>query len=252
MCNNISSFPFHSLLSIVYSYIFYLANLTSFCYEFLCFAWATEQAKKYLLPFFRISAYYFHCFSNSFHCWPRVLSVLLLLLLCFLCLCLRIYLCIYTCTYIYEHIWTCMSYIICLHRYIYPPYACFFNLYVPIRLSWILLYGAPSEKKCLFSCSESWGTLDFPSHVMATSPSCLPLFNIQYALSSEMEKLCILNASNPKRHVPLFIPRFSLSFFLPFSLLPIVKTLKNTRTRVLATKWKNTHTYTCNLYREYP
>lgn len=89
------------------------------------------------------------------------------------------------------------------------PYvdACFFNLYVPIRLSWILLYDAKEVsneqhqekqekqwKKCLFSCSESYVAFLFLLFLPA-----LPLFNIQYALSSEMEKLCILNANNPER-----------------------------------------------------
>jgi len=126
--------------------------------------------------------------SCHFSAFPRIIFIVFHRVSLFVCHC-----CCHCLHCLFANLFMCM-YMPFIHVQSHPHshinscfFFCFFNLYVPIRLSWILLYG----KSVFF-------------YFISGLPFCLaeqrkwrrripPLFNIQYALSGEMEKLCILN-----------------------------------------------------------
>lgn len=195
ICYSINSFlTFLSLSALALSF-----PLFKRIFHVFCLAERAKNNKIFAAIFPRIFAYYFHCFSNVFTACPLFCCALLLLSSA------SVFVCVFIYAYTYDSL-LCVCVWVCANNMPYVD-ACFFNLYVPIRLSWILLYDTKEVsneqheekqekqwKKCLFSCSESYVAFLFLLFLPA-----LPLFNIQYALSSEMEKLCILNANNPER-----------------------------------------------------
>jgi len=183
LCNNINSFLISPFAAV------HLANLTSFCIEFIFYVLLRRPSKQK-----NICCHFSAFLRIIFIVFPTVFTVGPAYCQCCYCCALSLIVCVFIYAYIRAYMDMYVIYtIICTHiQYIYPPYVdawCFFFQLVCSN-SFVLnfIIRRRRKKKCLFSCSESWGT--FISRPMLWQ-FCLPVCH--YLI---FNMLCLLKWKN--------------------------------------------------------